>query len=106
MSCTAAWQANIRRPGQPVKIVDWMAGLQSLQHTAFFVDGRIAEAEPNQEAVELRFGQRKRAFVIDGILSRDDEKRRLERVRVSIRGHARFRPLLRARPTGCAAWSD
>ena len=36
---------------------------------------RIAHLDAHQEAVELRFGQRIRAVMLDGILRGDHEKR-------------------------------
>ena len=49
---------------------------------------RIAETEPHEEAVELRFGQREGAFVIDRVLRGDDEERRFERVGLAVGGDA------------------
>ena len=45
----------------------------------------IADAQPQQEPVELRFGQRVRAFELDRVLRRDDEERRRQRVRLARR---------------------
>ena len=58
--------------------LDRMAVLQPVEHLAFFFESGIAQAQADQKAIELRFGQRKRAFVIDGILRGDDQERRFE----------------------------
>src|SRR5690349_6640651 len=53
-----------------------------------FGDGvRIAELDCEQEAVELRFGQRIRADLLDRILRRDDEKRIGQHARLAILRH-------------------
>ena len=49
---------------------------------------RIADANVEQEAVELRFGQRIRAFLLDRILRREHEERLGQAHRVAARGHA------------------
>ena len=36
-----------------LELVDWVSPLQPLEHPRFFLDGRVAQAEPHQEAVEL-----------------------------------------------------
>ena len=71
-----------------LQIVDRMPMLQPLEHLGFFFEARIAEAEADQEAVELGLGQRKRAFVIDRVLRGDDQERRLERVGLAVDRHA------------------
>ena len=45
---------------------------------------RIADADPQQEPVELRLGQRVRAFVLDRVLRREDDERRLEQARLAL----------------------
>ncbi len=45
---------------------------------------RIAELDPHQEPVELRFRQRERADLVDGILRRDHEERFGHRIRVAV----------------------
>src|SRR6185436_19926582 len=44
----------------------------------------IPERRSQEEAVELRLGKRVRPLVLDRVLRRDDEKRRLEAVRDSL----------------------
>ena len=63
---------------------------------------RIAQAEADQEAVELGLGQRKRAFVVDRVLRGDHQERRLELVRRAVDrdaalGHRLQQRRLRAR---------
>ncbi len=65
-----------------------MAVLQAVQHPGLFLQRRVAEAQADQEAVELRLRQRERALVIDRVLRGDDQERRLERVRLAVDGHA------------------
>ena len=52
-----------------------------LEHPPLVLALGIADAEPDHEAVELRFGQRVRPLVLDRVLRRDHEERRLERMR-------------------------
>ena len=47
---------------------------------------RIAKLDPHQEAIELRLGQGIGADLIHGVLRRDDEERRCERIGVTVRG--------------------
>ena len=47
----------------------------------FGVGGRVAEAQPHHEAVELSLGQRVRPLVLDGVLRRDHHERRGDGVR-------------------------
>ena len=53
-----------------------MAALEHLQHLDLFVHARIAEAQTNEEAVELGLRQGERAFVVDRVLRGHDQKRR------------------------------
>ena len=48
---------------------------------------RIADADPQQEPVELRLGQRIRALVLDRVLRREDDERRLEQARLALDRH-------------------
>ena len=45
---------------------------------------RVAEAEPEHEAVELGLRQRERALVLDRVLGRDHEERVRHRVRDAV----------------------
>src|SRR5262249_51195856 len=76
-----------RRGGQ---LFDRVYVLNPLEHVVFFVERRIAEAKADQEAVELRFGQRERSLVVDRILRGDDEERRLEGVGLAVDRDAAF----------------
>ena len=59
------------------QVVDRMADHLALQHAHFLRRFGIAEVNAQQESVELRLRQRKRAFVLDRILRcQDDEGRR------------------------------
>ena len=60
----------------------------ALEHLPLVVRRGVAEAGTEHEAVELRLGQRIRPFVLDRVLRRKDEERRLEDV-----GHAVDRDL-------------
>jgi hypothetical protein len=44
------------------------------QHAAFFVGGKIAEAGLKEKAIQLRFGQRKGAFILDRVLCCQDQE--------------------------------
>src|SRR4051812_23977342 len=50
------------------------------------VDARIAERGLEQEAVELRLGQRKRSLVLDRVLRREEQERVVELARVPVDG--------------------
>lgn len=70
--------------------INRMFELQQVQHPQLFFDGRVSKREPHQETVELGFGQRERAFVIDRVLSCDDEEGRIQRVGFSVDRDAGF----------------
>src|SRR5439155_803529 len=53
------------------------------QHSDLVVLGQVAEVELEEEAVELRLGQRVGALVLDGVLRREHEERRGEGVRLA-----------------------
>ena len=59
-------------------------GLQDPELLAFV---RVAELDAEQEAVELRLGQRERALELDRVLRREDEERVGERVGLAVDGH-------------------
>jgi len=52
--------------------------------------GRVAHLDAHQEAVELRFGERVSAVMLDGILRGDDQEGLRERKRTSVNGDLRF----------------
>ena len=54
------------------------------QQFAFQCLGRIAESEPHQKAVELRFGQRIGAGLVQRVLGGDDEEGHRQLVRFTI----------------------
>lgn len=70
--------------------INRMFELQQVQHPQLFFNGWVSKREPHQETVELGFGQREGAFVIDGVLSRDDEEGRIQRVGFSVDRDAGF----------------
>ena len=45
---------------------------------------RIADREPQHESVELRFGERICALVLDGVLRGDDHERHTERMGLGV----------------------
>ena len=58
-----------------------------LEHAPLVVPLRVADADPKQEAVELRLGERVGALVLDRVLGREDDERRLEQVRDAFDRH-------------------
>ena len=56
--------------------VDGMLLLQAMEHGDFLLHLRIAQAQTHQETVQLRFGERKRAFVVNGVLRGNEQKGR------------------------------
>ena len=69
--------------GDRLEVVERRVGRLLREHARLLGERRVAEREPRREAVELRLGERIRAFVLDRVLRRDDEERQLERVRDS-----------------------
>ena len=57
------------------------------EHVGLLVRGRVAEREPDHEAVELRLGERIGALVLDRVLGGDDEERPRELVRLALHRH-------------------
>ena len=51
---------------------------------------RVAHANAHEEAVELRFGQRVRSVMFDGVLRGQDEKRLRQPMRLIVHGDLRF----------------
>ena len=64
-----------------------MLQLEPLQHGHFVLELRVAQSQPDQKPVQLRFRQRKSAFVVNRILGGDQEKRRCQFIVVSVGGH-------------------
>jgi hypothetical protein len=58
-----------------------------LEHRPLVVAPGIADAQSQEEAIELGLRQRIRALVLDRILCRDHEERTLELIRVALDGH-------------------
>ena len=56
------------------------------EHVGLGLGGRIAEREPDHEAVDLRLGQRIRALVLDRVLGREDQERPRQLVRHRVDG--------------------
>ena len=108
-------RVDVHRPHRPLagheligrdhrlQLVQRMLALEHLEHLRFFVERRIAERELHQEAVELRFRQRERAFVVDRVLRGDEQKRRLQAVAFRRRSSPSFRPSLPAARLASAA---
>jgi hypothetical protein len=62
--------------------------LQPAEHAGFLLQGRVAQAEADEEAVELGLGEREGALVIDRVLGGDDEEGRFE-AQFTLRARAR-----------------
>ena len=58
-----------------------------VEDVELFVDGRIAERGPHEEAVELRLRQRVGAVLLDRVLGGDEEERIGQRVCKSVDSH-------------------
>ena len=56
---------------------------RELQDRRFGRGMRIVDADVQQEAIELRFGQRIGAFLLDRVLRRHDQEQRRQRIRVA-----------------------
>ena len=67
--------------GDRLQVHDAVVGLVPHQHPGLFRGGRVAERQPDHEAVDLRLGQRIRALVLDRVLRREHEERPRELVR-------------------------
>ena len=89
-----------RRPAQK-RSCSSRGGQHRLERRRFAVDARdedlfehgtldAGDVDLEHEAVELRFGQRIRAFELDRILRRQHEERRRQRPRLAERRHAPF----------------
>ncbi len=77
---TSCWKSqNLRGIGDRVGLRD-VGGGGEIHHFHFVVGGKIVEHRVEQEAIELRFGQRIGAFQLDGVLRRQHEERRLDLV--------------------------
>ena len=61
------------------------------------VVGRIAERGLEEEAVELRLGQRERPLVLDRVLGREQEERVGQRARLAVDRHLLLRHRLEQR---------
>ena len=57
---------------------DRLAARHAAHDLLLFVARRVADAELEHEAVDLRFGQRIRALLLDRVLRREDEERLVE----------------------------
>ena len=71
---------DFRCTGYRLQGIDWMLVLHQLEHSQFFFHRRITERELHHEPIELCFGQRKGAFVINWVLCCDHDKRWLKQV--------------------------
>ncbi len=71
-----------------------------LEHLPLVVRRRVAEARPQHEAVELRLRERIGALVLDRVLGREDEERRLEAARRPVERDLSFLHRLQERRLG------
>src|SRR4051812_15243782 len=79
--------------GDRLQVEHAVAPLVALEHPRLLGGARVAELEPDHEAVDLRLGERVGALVLDRVLRREDEERAGELVRVDVDGD---HPLLHA----------
>ena len=62
----------------------------ALQHGRLLRRLRVTQVNAQQEAIELRLGQRERAFILDRVLRRQHDERRRERPRHTLYGDLVF----------------
>ncbi len=67
--------------------LDRMLELQPFQHLDLRSLVGVTQNNPGEKAVELRLGKGKRPFVFDGVLRRDDDERRRQRIDLSVDRH-------------------
>src|SRR3954447_2907446 len=79
--------------GDRLEVEHAVATLVALEHPRLLRGARVAELEPDHEAVDLRLRERVGALVLDRVLRGEDEERAGELVRVDVDGH---HPLLHA----------
>ena len=65
----------------PLPHRDRLTARHATQDLLLFRARRVADAQLQHEAVDLRFGQRIRAFLLDGVLRGEHEERFGERIR-------------------------
>ena len=66
------------------EVVERMPVELCLDDRELLIERRVAERGADQEAVELRLGQRERSLLLDRVLGRDDEERVGQRVRDAV----------------------
>lgn len=71
-------------------MIERIGGLAIKEHLDLVFFAWVAEADPHDESVKLRFGKGISALVIDGVLGGDHEKRRGEGVRCAVDRHLSF----------------
>ena len=71
-----------------LELVDRIGAAPAREHLALDVLRRIADAQPHQEAVELRLRQRVGAVELLGVLRREHEERLVEHARLAVDRHA------------------
>ena len=85
-ACTrraASWHSSTSaRSATGSQLEHAVAALVAGEHPRLLGGARVAELEPDHEAVDLRLGQRVGALVLDRVLRREDEERAGELVRV------------------------
>ena len=90
----ASWHSSdLGAVGHRLQVEHAVAALVAGEHPGLLGGGRVAELEPDHEAVDLRLGQRVGALVLDRVLGGEDEERARELVRVDV---DRDHPLLHA----------
>src|SRR5690606_14578996 len=85
LACSQLFLADDRLNG-----IQWMSLSRRGKHLEFVLDSRIAEAKPHKKTIELSFWKWERAFMVDRILCRDHQERRVQIVSRSINGDSRF----------------
>ena len=86
--------------------VDRVFELEPAQHRRFLFSRWVAEIEPDQEPVELSFGQGKRSFMVHRVLGRDDQERRRQIERCAVDRDPALAHRFQQRGLGARAWPD
>ena len=82
-ACRSRSSASVIAGRQRIQRVSVTLRLHDLE---LLVRLRVAERGLEEEAVELRLGQREHALVVERVLGREDQERRRERAGFSIDG--------------------
>ena len=65
------------------QLVEWAGGAEAADDVLLVLFGWVADRQAQQEAVELRFGQRERALQLDRVLRREHQERPGQRARLA-----------------------